>query len=393
MTAARPRRDGNFAGNKSAGIGSQATPAGGVDAGRASHIQLEAIAISRRFGDFQALEDISIGIEKGEFLTLLGPSGSGKSTFLNILAGFDAPSSGKLVQGGEDVTHRPAEQRNFGMVFQGYALFPHLTVAGNVSFPLRVRKVPSADRSRRVAQVLESVGLTAHADKLPRQLSGGQQQRVALARALVFSPDILLLDEPLSALDKTLREQLQIELQRIHREFRTTFVFVTHDQSEALALSSRVAIFNHGRLMQVGKPADVYTRPGSRFVAEFLGQVNLFPLGEPGSAGGIVAGRFGDRLLTAPGHAAGPVVLGVRPEHMSLSVAEPSGLNAVQAVIDGVAYHGATVLLSLHSSGGAGDRSLSLTIPAEMWARDSAQWGQSVWLAWQPEHGMILPRE
>ncbi|WP_342642515.1 ABC transporter ATP-binding protein [Rhodoligotrophos ferricapiens] len=359
-------------------------------------VQVQAIDITKRFGHFTALDHINIGIERGEFLTLLGPSGSGKTTFLNILAGFETPSSGKLLQGGTDLTGRPAEERNFGMVFQGYALFPHMTVERNVAFPLRVRKVAAAEQKARVAQALEIVGLSAHANKRPAQLSGGQQQRVALARALVFSPDLLLLDEPLSALDKNLREQLQIELQRIHREVRTTFVFVTHDQSEALAMSSRIAIFNHGRLEQIGAPEEVYTRPGSLFVAEFLGQINLFPLTSPSASDGMVAGGFGDKVLKAPGTISdGNVVLGVRPEHVTLvksarGLAE--GANAIEARVTGIAYHGATVALTLDPVKGQADRQLFLTVPAETWSRDAFDQGEAVWLAWAPERGMVLPR-
>ncbi|WP_137390618.1 ABC transporter ATP-binding protein [Rhodoligotrophos defluvii] len=360
-------------------------------------VQVQAIDITKRFGQFTALAHINIGIEKGEFLTLLGPSGSGKTTFLNILAGFEAPSSGKLMQGATDVTARPAEDRNFGMVFQGYALFPHMTVERNVAFPLRVRKVPAAEQKAKVAKALEIVGLSAHAHKRPAQLSGGQQQRVALARALVFSPDLLLLDEPLSALDKNLREQLQVELQRIHREVRTTFVFVTHDQSEALAMSSRIAIFNHGRLQQIGAPEEVYTRPGSLFVAEFLGQINLFPLTSPSTSAGMVSGGFGTRVLKAPGAiSGGDVVLGVRPEHVMLARSKDGlaeGANAVEARVTGIAYHGATVALTLESAEAPAVRQLSLTVPAELWSRESYGQGEQVWLTWPPEKGMILPQQ
>ncbi|MGF7160493.1 putative spermidine/putrescine transport system ATP-binding protein [Rhodoligotrophos appendicifer] len=357
-------------------------------------VQLEAIEISKRFGQFTALDRISIGIERGEFLTLLGPSGSGKTTFLNILAGFEGPSAGRLVQDGQDVTARPAEQRNFGMVFQGYALFPHMTIARNVAFPLRVRKIPAEEQRAKVARALEVVGLSAQAEKRPSQLSGGQQQRVALARALVFAPDMLLLDEPLSALDKNLREQLQIELQRIHREVKTTFVFVTHDQSEALAMSSRIAIFDHGKLQQIGAPAEVYVRPASQFVAEFLGKINLFPLQAAAGRDGVVEGGFGGRRLRAPGAVNGrDVVLGVRPEHVEITRAPHGEDNAVEAVVTGVAYHGASVALTLSPAEGEADRVLSLTVPAERWMEQGLDQGQAVWLSWAPERGMILPKD
>ena len=224
-------------------------------------VSLQAIGVGKSFGSFQALKDVTLDVGRGEFLTLLGPSGSGKTTFLMILAGFEQPTVGRLMSEGEDITERSAETRSFGMVFQGYALFPHMTVAQNIAFPLQVRKTPRDVTQRRVGEIIERVGLTGHENKLPAKLSGGQQQRVALARALVFEPSVLLLDEPFSALDKHLRGRMQDEVKRLHQEFGTTFIFVTHDQSEALSLSSRIAIFNHGELLQIGAPQEVYERP------------------------------------------------------------------------------------------------------------------------------------
>ena len=268
--------------------------AGCTQPGRAAEIK--AIGIGKSFGSFRALDDLTLDIGRGEFLTLLGPSGSGKTTFLMILAGFVPPTDGTLISDGVDITDLPAEKRAAGMVFQGYALFPHMTVEANIAFPLKVRQKSRRrhqdarrrdDRARRPAAAMDT--------KLPRQLSGGQQQRVALARALVFEPGVLLLDEPFSALDKSLRGQMQDEMKRLHQETGTTFVFVTHDQSEALALSSRVAIFNHGELLQVGAPQDVYDRPANRFVAEFLGEINMLPLTD------VQAGeRRRDRALRGP---------------------------------------------------------------------------------------------
>ncbi len=217
-------------------------------------IDIQAVGIGKSFGAFQALKDVSLHVGRGEFLTLLGPSGSGKTTLLMILAGFEQPTRGRLMSEGEDITMKGAEARSFGMVFQGYALFPHMTVAQNIAFPLQVRKIPRDAIARRVAEIIERVGLKGQENKPPAKLSGGQQQRVALARALVFEPPVLLLDEPFSALDKHLRGRMQDEVKRLHQEFGTTFIFVTHDQSEALSLSSRIAIFNHGELLQIGAP-------------------------------------------------------------------------------------------------------------------------------------------
>jgi putative spermidine/putrescine transport system ATP-binding protein len=227
-------------------------------------------------GTITAVDDVSFEIARGEFVTLLGPSGSGKTTTLMMLAGFEAPTSGTISLAGTDLVRLQPWQRNIGMVFQNYALFPHMTVERNVAFPLRMRRVASDDVRRRVGELLELVGLSAFARRRPRELSGGQQQRVALARGLVFRPDLLLLDEPLGALDKNLREQMQVEIKRIHREVGTTMIYVTHDQSEAMTMSDRVAVFNHGRVEQIAAPLDIYRRPATRFVGEFIGESNFF---------------------------------------------------------------------------------------------------------------------
>ncbi len=227
-------------------------------------------------GRVNAVDDISVDIARGEFVTFLGPSGSGKTTTLMMIAGFEEPTSGVIELAGEELTRRKPYERNIGVVFQNYALFPHMTVARNVAFPLRMRRFPNADQAARVRDILALVGLSEYAERHPRELSGGQQQRVALARGLVFNPDVLLLDEPLGALDKNLREQMQVELKRIHREVGITMVYVTHDQTEAMTMSDRIAVFNHGTLEQVAPPLEVYHRPRTRFVGEFIGDSNFF---------------------------------------------------------------------------------------------------------------------
>ncbi len=227
-------------------------------------------------GRVNAVDDISVDIARGEFVTFLGPSGSGKTTTLMMIAGFEEPTSGVIELAGEELTRRKPYERNIGVVFQNYALFPHMTVARNVAFPLRMRRFPRADQAARVRDILGLVGLSEYAERHPRELSGGQQQRVALARGLVFNPDVLLLDEPLGALDKNLREQMQVELKRIHREVGITMVYVTHDQTEAMTMSDRIAVFNHGTLEQVAPPLEVYHRPRTRFVGEFIGDSNFF---------------------------------------------------------------------------------------------------------------------
>ncbi len=352
---------------------------------------LRAVGIEKHYGATRALDGVSLDIEEGEFLTLLGPSGSGKTTFLMILAGFVAPTSGRIEENGVDVTKRPPEQRHYGMVFQGYALFPHMSVEDNIGFPLRTRRVAAAERRRRVDDIVEKVGLTEHLKKRPHQLSGGQQQRVALARALVFSPKVLLLDEPLSALDKNLRGQMQLELRRLHGETGTTFVFVTHDQSEALALSSRVAIFDEGRLQQVGAPDTVYEEPCNRFVAEFLGQINLFTLTAPVSDGNAVRGRFEDVELASPARLVetdGAALLAVRPEHLTITRQRAgSSLNSVPATVSSAIYGGARVSLVLRTPRGT---SVVTDVPTSQFDSAIAP-GAEVWVEWPIDKSFLLP--
>ncbi|ESY71466.1 MULTISPECIES: ABC transporter ATP-binding protein [unclassified Mesorhizobium] len=356
--------------------------------GRAAEIK--AIGIGKSFGSFRALDNLSLDIGRGEFLTLLGPSGSGKTTFLMILAGFVQPSEGRLFSDGVDITDRPAEQRAAGMVFQGYALFPHMSVEANIAFPLKVRKKSAADIKRRVGEMIERVGLKGHEKKLPAQLSGGQQQRVALARALVFEPGVLLLDEPFSALDKGLRGQMQAEMKRLHQETGTTFVFVTHDQSEALALSSRVAIFNHGKLLQVGAPDEVYDRPDNRFVAEFLGEINMLPLKGVHPAGDGSTGLCEDRAVSMRCKAEavrGDAILAIRPEYMSISGEAAAGENGIAATATNSTYLGAATRLDLTTRQGA---KITVSVPNEVAAAALSK-GNSVWLTWPAEKGFLLP--
>ncbi|SDR59602.1 putative spermidine/putrescine transport system ATP-binding protein [Rhizobiales bacterium GAS191] len=358
---------------------------------RSRAAEIRAIGIGKTFGAFRALKNVSLEIGSGEFLTLLGPSGSGKTTFLMILAGFQAPSEGRLITDGVDVTAKPAEERSYGMVFQGYALFPHMSVEANIAFPLQVRRVPSQEIRRRVAEMIERVGLIGHEKKLPAKLSGGQQQRVALARALVFEPGVLLLDEPFSALDKSLRELMQVEVKRLHQETGTTFVFVTHDQGEALALSSRVAIFDHGELLQVGAPRDVYEKPSSRFVAEFLGEINLLPLGNVRCADGGATARCEDRLVTVRGvgKPTGPqAVLAIRPEHMSLSLqAPPADDNSLPASVEMSTYLGAATRLELKTRGNA---KVVLSVPTHTISAGLSR-GSPAWVTWPADQGFLLP--
>ena len=349
--------------------------------------ELTARGIGKTYGDFHALSDVSLDIGRGEFLTLLGPSGSGKTTFLMILAGFVAANSGTLLKDGTDISRLPAEKRAFGMVFQGYALFPHMSVEKNIAFPLQVQGRSGADIQARVNDMVDKVGLRDHEKKRPADLSGGQQQRVALARALAFEPSVLLLDEPFSALDKNLRGSMQDEVRRLHQETGTTFVFVTHDQSEALALSTRVAIFNHGKLQQVASPRDIYERPANRFVAEFLGDINILPLSGASVSGNGVEARCGEQVIRASTAAGTPTAnLAIRPEHMQLHADRPAAGNALPVTIESVTYLGSVTRFAVKADAGM---ALVLETPTHAAIPGLAS-GSKAWVGWQEEQGYFL---
>ena len=280
---------------------------------------IEIRKASKRYGAFTALNDIDLHIRPGEFMTLLGPSGSGKTTTLNLIAGFTDISSGTLEIGGKSVTGLPSHKRNIGVVFQHYALFPHMTVGRNVAYPLTLRGIRGEERDRRVKRALDMVKMADFAHRYPNELSGGQQQRVALARALVFDPPLLLMDEPLGALDKKLREWLQLEIKRIHRERGTTFVYVTHDQEEALVLSDRIAVFNGGRIEQIGTGRELYDHPATLFVGRFIGESTVLR-GKAETAGDGTTMTIGGQRIFAQGRLPGearPVIL-LRPERVGL---------------------------------------------------------------------------
>ena len=289
-----------------------------------------------------AVTRMNLTVARGEFLTLLGPSGSGKTTTLNMLAGFERPTHGTITLEGQPVDRLPPYQRNIGMVFQNYALFPHMSVADNVGFPLSVRQVSKADIAARVARALDMVRLKQFSDRRPTQLSGGQQQRVALARALVFEPRLVLMDEPLGALDKKLREHMQLEIKQIHTMLGVTIVYVTHDQSEALTMSDRVAVFNNGAIAQLGSPDDLYNTPQSSFVASFIGENNTLEGVVDRVSGQECRVRLnggGELTALAVGVTQGaPCHVAVRPERLSLSAA--AGGNTLPATVDGRIYLG-----------------------------------------------------
>ncbi|WP_213450556.1 ABC transporter ATP-binding protein [Rhizomonospora bruguierae] len=316
-----------------------------------------------------AVDDVSLTIEPGEFMTLLGPSGSGKTTTLNLIAGFETLTAGTISLNGADVSELPSHKRNLGMLFQNYALFPHMTVAQNVAYPLRERKLPKADITRKVAEVLDLVQLTGRDGHFPAQLSGGQQQRVALARAIVFGPKALLLDEPLGALDRNLRATLQLEIRRIHREVGSTFVFVTHDQEEAMNLSDRIALFNNGRIEQVGTPEALYQSPETLFTARFLGDSNVFELSRVAEGTGTWEDQtwpVDSRTVSPRVGAGGRSALVVRPEDVRLVAGDgvvPPGATSVPATIRDIEYMGAyrTAVLSLGRGNAVGRARLDAT--------------------------------
>jgi putative spermidine/putrescine transport system ATP-binding protein len=314
---------------------------------------VELKGIAKRYGGVVAAEDVDLTIAAGAFCTLLGPSGSGKTTLLKLIAGFEPPSAGKIAIGGNDMADVPVAKRNIGMVFQNYALFPNMTVAGNVAFPLEARRLARAEIDTRVKDALALVSLEGLGERYPRQLSGGQQQRVALARALVFNPDILLMDEPLGALDKNLRASIQLEIKRLHRRLGVTVVYVTHDQEEALYLSDRIVVLERGRVAQEGTPEDVYERPATRFVATFLGDCNLVPGRCAELSGDSVAvalapgGRINVKRRGERIRAGDPVLVGFRPERVVLATREAHDTFA--ATIDEAIYLGAARKLVLRA--------------------------------------------
>jgi len=287
--------------------------------------------LTRRYGDQTAVDGLSLSVEQGEFVSLLGPSGCGKTTTLQMIAGFIDATSGSVMLDGRDLLATPPSRRGLGVVFQSYALFPHMTAAQNVGFGLEMQGMPAAERQRRVGEVLELVGLSALADRHPRRMSGGQQQRVALARALAIRPRVLLLDEPLSNLDAKLREEMQIELRQIQRTVGTTTILVTHDQGEAMALSDRIVVMNAGRVEQVARPNDAYASPASAFVANFLGKTNLFS-GSFDIDGGLGIARIGDGRWAVAGPQGAALSASVRPERIRFAA---SGAEAPACSIAG----------------------------------------------------------
>ncbi|WP_449061725.1 ABC transporter ATP-binding protein [Planomonospora algeriensis] len=340
----------------------------------------------------QAVKGVTLTIAEGEFFSLLGPSGCGKTTTMRMVAGFEEPSRGTVRLHGRDVTNVPPDKRDVNMVFQSYALFPHMNVWENVAFGLKRKKVPAAEITRRVGEMLEIVDLTGREKRRPREMSGGQQQRVALARALVNRPRALLLDEPLGALDLKLRQAMQIELKRIQREVGITFVYVTHDQSEALTMSDRIAVMNDGLVEQLAGPREIYERPATAFVAGFIGTSNLLRGTVDRVESGSAVLRLGEegRVLVAEGaHRAGDAIaVTVRPEKITISTEEPTGdVSAVRGTVSEVVYLGLYNSYAVSLADGA---EVTVFQQNALDSTSTAERGDAVWLSWQPHHSYAI---
>jgi spermidine/putrescine transport system ATP-binding protein len=357
---------------------------------------LEIQNVTRRFGNFTAVDDVSIGIEAGEFFTLLGPSGCGKTTLLRMIAGFDLPDGGRIVLDSEDLVDRPPERRPMRMVFQSYALFPHMTVEGNVAFPLRMSKTPAGEIPAKVAAALEDVRLSGFGKRYPHELSGGQKQRVAIGRALVTHPSVLLLDEPLAALDAKLREEMQIELINLQKEVGITFVYVTHDQTEALALSHRIAVMNAGRVEQLGEPSRIYGFPATRFVADFIGQCNLFSGPVSDNRNGVqtvvVDGLGPVRVATGIKVAVGqPGTIALRPEKIRIAATAPSDTpdNHYRGTVADLLYMGDVTVYKVATPGGM--RVEALLANSQSGRAKFFEVGDAVEVSWAVDAGHFIP--
>ena len=380
------------------------SPQSPVPAGTARGLQVSISKVRRDYGAVVAVDDVSLDIGAGEFVSLLGPSGSGKTTLLMMLAGFEQPQSGRITIGGRDVTRVAPNKRDIAMVFQKYALFPHMTVAENIAFPLLMRNVDKSERASKVAKALEMVKLSGYGMRKPAELSGGQQQRVALARAIVFDPPVILMDEPLGALDKKLRQHMQIELKQLQRRLGATVIYVTHDQEEALTMSDRVAVLNHGKLMQYGPPRELYDLPADAFVADFLGEMNFVNGNVTAINDATCSVTLAGGAVNAPsiaGLAKGdPIRLAIRPEFIELlpsravaagSSAAAEGGGSLQTGLTGtlaqVIFNGAIVIMVVELPDGS-------MVTASLNARsvpDLAP-GQKVTVTWPVSSARVFPR-
>jgi len=361
-------------------------------------VAVRLLDVVKKFGDTAAVDHINLDVRDGEFFSLLGPSGCGKTTTLRMIGGFEQPTSGLIELQGQDVTWLPPYRRNVNTVFQNYALFPHLTVFENVAFGLRRKGAKGGDIKGRVTDMLKLVELPGFENRKPNQISGGQAQRVALARALINRPAVLLLDEPLGALDLKLRKQMQVELKRIQQEVGITFIYVTHDQEEAMTMSDRIAVMNKGRYEQLGDPESLYERPTTRFVAGFLGISNLIPATVEGTDGDYANARIGsDTRIKVPRNLLNgtkQVSIGVRPEKIRLSersADSPVGHNHLLGVVRDASYLGVSTQYLVESLGGnlmVYEQNVERATRSELWAR-----GDEVQMTWSPDHSFVVPAD
>ena len=379
-------------------------PVSGASGTSRRSLELRLEGVSKRFGAVTALERADLVVEPGLLLSLLGPSGCGKTTTLRIIAGFEAPDTGRVVIDGRDMGLLPPNKRGLGMVFQNYSLFPHMTVGDNIAFGLKMARTDAGETRRRVGEMLDLVHLPGHEERFPHQLSGGQQQRVALARSLVTNPSVLLLDEPLGALDKNLRENMQFELRRIQQTLGITTILVTHDQEEALTLSDRVVVMNEGRILQVGTPSDVYEYPRTRFVSEFLGTSNLFEGAIEARRGGRNGGglreftvRLGERVMVLRATAGddvaeGPAMMAVRPEKITPSEHRPESGNVLEGQVLGHVFRGSYHAYEVALAG----REEPVFVYSQARSRSGDRVfkpGQRVHMGWSEEDSIILTRD
>ena len=363
------------------------TPTAGGAASTADRPALEVAGVSKFYGDAAAVDDVSFSLEPGTFLTMLGPSGSGKTTTLSMIAGFTHPDRGTIAVDGRDITEIPPHRRGIGVVFQNYALFPHLTVEQNVAFPLEMEGMRRRDALAKAREALDMVELGARAKHYPRQLSGGQQQRVALARAVVFEPPLLLMDEPLGALDKRLRIQMQIEIMRISRNLGSTVVYVTHDQEEALVMSDLIAVYNNGRIEQLGTSRELYETPRTLFVADFIGESVLLPCNADGDA--LVGEGWQGRMPERAELEGGEGVLVVRPEDLRLEPDDAGDAvpDSIRGTVADVIYVGSALIFLVRIGA---DREIEVRAPRSA-ASLAVRSGDAVRVAWSPEDAVVVP--
>ncbi len=356
-----------------------------------SHV-IRLTGLRKEYGKVVALEAIDLSVPAGEFLTLLGPSGSGKTTLLNLIAGTIPPTSGQILIHDRDVTHLPSSKRGLGMVFQHYALFPHMNIYDNVAFPLRVRRVPESEIRGRVARVLELVHLPHVAKRKPKELSGGQQQRISIARCLVYDPPLILMDEPLGALDKKLRSQMQLEIKRIADLLDITVLYVTHDQEEALTMSDRICVMGSGRIAQIGSPSDVYFRPNSQYVADFLGEPNFIPaiVKDVGNAARLLGPADVVIEVSAPSAFPldSPVCVMVRPESMQVSHCVAGAVNSFPGTVTDVIFEGGTTNVIVQTASDLCLRARGLT-----GAGQAVRPGEAVIVSFRPDTARVFPRD